>query len=83
MLKVIEQNNYSPNAFARGMANSTMSTIGILCSDAGDLYQAQCIHFLEPLLKKKEFAAIVSCTGYDEKTRKTTCSCFWSATSTP
>ncbi len=30
VLKVIEQNNYSPNAFARGMANSTMSTIGIL-----------------------------------------------------
>lgn len=70
VLKVIEQNNYSPNAFARGMANSTMSTIGILCSDAGDLYQAQCIHFLEPLLKKKEFAAIVSCTGYDEKNQE-------------
>ncbi len=66
VMKVIEENNYSPNAFARGMANSTMSTIGILCSDAGDLYQAQCIHFLEPLVKKEQFAAILSCTGYDE-----------------
>lgn len=70
VMKVIEQNNYSPNAFARGMANSTMSTIGILCSDAGDLYQAQCIHFLEPLLKKEKFAAIVSCTGYNGESQE-------------
>ena len=40
VLAVMEELGYTPNVFARGLGLNTMKTIGIMCSDASDLYLA-------------------------------------------
>ena len=40
VLDVMEKYGYRPNAFARGLGLNTMKTIGLLCTDSSDLYQA-------------------------------------------
>lgn len=36
VLDVINQYEYTPNAFARGLGLNTMKTIGIMCADSSD-----------------------------------------------
>ena len=70
VLDVIEKNGYTPNAFARSLSFNTMSTVGILCSDASDVYQAQAIYYLERELRNNSYTSMLCCTGYSlqEKT---------------
>ena len=70
VLDVIEKNGYTPNAFARSLSSNTMSTVGILCSDASDVYQAQAIYYLERELRNNSYTSMLCCTGYSlqEKT---------------
>lgn len=68
VLDAIERNGYSPNAFARGMSRSTMSIVGILCSDSRDPYQAECIYWLQKDLAQAGYTAMLCCTGEDLKT---------------
>ena len=63
IMKVIEENNYSPSAFARGMSTASMSTVGVLCSDSRDLYQASCVYQLDKELKKQGYTMMLGCTG--------------------
>ena len=48
----MEENSYTPNAFARSLGLNSMHTVGILCSDSSDVYQAQAIYYLERELRK-------------------------------
>ena len=41
VLDVINQYEYTPNAFARGLGLNTMKTIGIMCADSSDPYLAR------------------------------------------
>lgn len=68
VMDVIQRNGYSPNAFARGMSKSTMSIVGILCSDSRDPYQAECIYWLQKDLAQAGYTAMLCCTGEDLKT---------------
>ena len=61
--KVIEEYNYTPNAFARSLGLNSMHTVGILCSDSSDVYQAQAIYYLERELRKNSYASMLCCTG--------------------
>lgn len=70
VLDVIEKNGYTPNAFARSLCLNTMSTVGILCSDASDVYQAQAIYFLERELRNKSYTSMLCCTGYHLQEKK-------------
>ena len=36
VMAVIEEQGYTPNAFAQGLGHDTMQTIGILCVDPAD-----------------------------------------------
>ncbi len=65
VLDVIEKNRYVPNAFARSLGLNTMSTVGILCSDSSDVYQAQTIYYLERELRNNSYTSMLCCTGYD------------------
>ncbi|MFR8494064.1 MAG: LacI family DNA-binding transcriptional regulator [Mediterraneibacter gnavus] len=38
VLAVMEENSYTPNAFARSLGLNSMHTVGILCSDSSDVY---------------------------------------------
>lgn len=70
VLDVIEKNGYTPNAFARSLSSNTMSTVGILCSDASDVYQAQAIFYLERELRDKSYTSMLCCTGHDLQAKK-------------
>ena len=54
-----------PNAFARSLGLNSMHTVGILCSDSSDVYQAQAIYYLERELRKNSYASMLCCTGYE------------------
>lgn len=64
ILKIMEESDYMPNAFARGLGRGTMETIGIMCSDASDLYLANAIYYLETSLRSHGYDSILCCTGY-------------------
>lgn len=70
VMDVIEESGYTPNAFARSLGLNSMSTIGILCSDASDVYQAQAIYYLERELRKSSYTSMLCCTGYQIEERK-------------
>lgn len=65
VLNVIEQYEYKPNAFARGLGLNTMKTIGIMCADSSDLYLAKAIFFIEQKLRANGYDSILCCTGYE------------------
>ncbi len=70
VLDVINQYEYTPNAFARGLGLNTMKTIGILCADSSDLYMAKAIYFVEQLLRSNGYDSILCCSGYDLENMK-------------
>ena len=67
VIDVINQMDYAPNIFARGLGTGSTKTIGILCADVADMYLANSVSFLERELRKKGFDTILNCTGYDLK----------------
>lgn len=69
VLDVINQYEYTPNAFARGLGLNTMKTIGIMCADSSDLYLAKAIYYLEQKLRANGYDSILCCTGYDRETK--------------
>ena len=58
VIDVINQMDYAPNIFARGLGTGSTKTIGILCADVADMYLANSVSFLERELRKK--ASILS-----------------------
>lgn len=70
ILKIMEESAYTPNAFARGLGRGTMETIGIMCSDASDIFLANAIHYLETSLRSHGYDSILCCTGYNLANRQ-------------
>lgn len=69
VLDVINQYEYTPNAFARGLGLNTMKTIGIMCADSSDLYLAKAIYYIEQKLRGNGYDSILCCTGYELETK--------------
>jgi LacI family transcriptional regulator len=65
VLKVIEEYQYTPNAFARGLGLNSMRTVGIMCADSSDPHLATAIYYLEQALRNNGYDALLCCTGYD------------------
>lgn len=63
VLKVIEENNYIPSAFARGMNTNSMGLIGILCANIGDSFYSHALANLEYYLREQGLTAILAATG--------------------
>ncbi len=70
VLKVIEDSDYTPNAFARSLGLDTMKTIGIMCTDSADLFHANAINYLERELRKCGYDSLLCCTGYELRDKK-------------
>lgn len=70
VLDVMNQYEYTPNAFARGLGLNTMKTIGIMCADSSDLYLAKAVYYIEELLRANGYDSLLNCTGYDLKTKE-------------
>lgn len=70
VLQVMEQNSYTPNAFARSLGLNSMHTVGILCADSSDVYLASAIYYLERELRYHSYASMLCCTGYQLEEKK-------------
>lgn len=70
VMDIIEQYDYMPNAFARGMGLNSMKTVGILCADSSDLYFAKAVYLLEQELQANGYESLLCCTGYTPDARK-------------
>lgn len=64
VLSVIKEEGYTPNAFARGLGLKTMFTVGILYSDASDLFLANAIYYLEQGCRALGYDSLLCCSGY-------------------
>ena len=70
VMKIIEQNDYAPNAYARGMGLHSLKTIGILCADSSDIFLAKAVYYLEQELQSNGYESLLCCTGYDLEMKK-------------
>lgn len=70
ILAIMEETDYTPNAFARGLGLKTMKTVGFLCADSSDQFFSRAIYYLERALRVNNYDAILSCTGIELETRK-------------
>lgn len=62
VLAVINDCDYVPNAFARGLGLNTMKTIGLLCPDASDTYLSHALAILEKSFRKYHYDCLLCCT---------------------
>lgn len=63
VLAVMEESEYTPNVFARGLGLNSMKTIGILCPDISDQYMAEAVSHLEKRLHECGYDCILGCSG--------------------
>ncbi|MDO4293524.1 MAG: LacI family DNA-binding transcriptional regulator [Eubacteriales bacterium] len=63
--RVMEENHYTPNVFARGLGLNSMKTVGIVCPDVADPYMAKAVSYLEKNLRGYGYDCILYCSGYD------------------
>lgn len=70
VLKVIEEADYTPNAFARSLGLDTMKTVGIMCTDSADLFHANAVNYLERELRKNGYDSLLCCTGHELVNKK-------------
>lgn len=70
VLRVMEENGYTPNAFARGLGLNSMKTIGILCADASDIFFATAISVLQSSLRVYQYNTLLCSTGYELEDKK-------------
>ncbi len=68
--RVMQQEEYTPNAFARGLGLNSMKMIGILCTDISDTFYAKAVSLVEGLLRQQGFDALLCCTGNDLEDKK-------------
>ncbi|WOC32833.1 MULTISPECIES: LacI family DNA-binding transcriptional regulator [Caproicibacterium] len=70
VLRVMQQESYTPNAFARGLGLNSMHMIGLLCTDVSDTYYAKAVSLVEKRLRKDSYDALLCCTGNDPTDQK-------------
>lgn len=70
VLDVIQEYDYTPNAFARGLGLNSMNLIGLLCADSSDIYLAKAVYFIEQLLRQNGYDSILCCSGYELESKK-------------
>lgn len=68
--KVMEDNHYTPNVFARGLGLNSMKTVGLVCPDVADNYMAKAVAYLEKNLRGYGYDCILYCSGYDEEDKR-------------
>lgn len=67
---IMKETGYMPNAFARGLTNNTMHTIGLLCADCSDHFLANAISYLEHGFRENGYDCLLCCTGYELSNRQ-------------
>ena len=63
ILQIIEEENYRPNAFARGLSTDSAKLAGVICTDLSDAFFAKAASLLQNLLRKQGFTMLLGCSG--------------------
>jgi LacI family transcriptional regulator/LacI family asc operon transcriptional repressor len=59
--KIMEQEGYTPNVFARGLNLNTIKTVGLVCPDITDVNHAKPVSILERQLRERGFDTLLCC----------------------
>jgi len=70
VLAAMNEHNYKPNPFARGLGLNSMKMIGILCTDVSDAFFAKAVSLVEHDLRKRGLDVILGCTGNELSDKK-------------
>ena len=70
VLAVMKENEYQPNAFARGLGLGTMKTVGIICPNISDTYMAKAVSYLESSLHDHGYDCILGCSGFKQEEKE-------------
>ena len=70
VLAVMKENEYTPNAFARGLGLGSMKTVGIICPNIADIYMAKAISYLESSLHDHGYDCILGCSGFKQEEKE-------------
>ncbi|MCI6997298.1 MAG: LacI family transcriptional regulator [Eubacterium sp.] len=68
--RIMEENHYTPNVFARGLGLNSMKTVGLVCPDVSDAYMANAVAYLEKNLRGYGYDCILYCSGYDSEDKR-------------
>lgn len=60
---VMKEMGYEPNVFARGMGLNSMSTVGIMCTDASDPFLSGGLYYAELAFRKQGYSTVLASTG--------------------
>lgn len=63
ILRVMKEEGYTPNVFARGLGLNTMKMIGILCTDVSDIFYAKAVSIVENALRQYGYDSLLCSTG--------------------
>ncbi|MBQ5840413.1 MAG: LacI family DNA-binding transcriptional regulator, partial [Clostridia bacterium] len=63
VLAVMQEENYTPSALARGLGGGSMHMAGILCRDIRDSFQAAAVACLEEYLRQRGMPVLLRCVG--------------------
>lgn len=68
VLRIIEEDQYHPNAFARGLMLDSMKLVGVICTDVSDLFIAQTLSILQAELRNRNYDTLLFCVGNNQQT---------------
>ncbi len=66
--RIIEEDNYRPNIFARGLTLDTIKIIGVICTDPSDAFIAKALCLLQSGLHKRKYDTLLFCVGSHKET---------------
>ena len=64
VMKVIAEEDYTPNVFARGLSGESTRAVGVLVPDISDNYMARAVALIERRLHEKDYNMLLSCSGF-------------------
>ena len=64
VMKVMAEEDYTPNVFARGLSGESTHAVGVLVPDISDSYMARAVAFIEKKLHEKDYNMLLSCSGF-------------------
>ena len=68
--RIMEEHDYVPSGFSRGLSLNSMKTIGLICPDVADSYMARAVAYLEHSLRSCGYDCILCCSGYAYEDRQ-------------
>ena len=68
VMRIIEQDHYHPNIFARGLMLDSMKLVGVICTDVSDIFISQTLSLLQAQLRTRNYDTLLFCVGNNQQT---------------